>query len=61
MGGDAGFQLGKFGLVPAHEVEHVLGGTHGTLDAPQRVAFDQIFDAFDGDQEFLGGGGEPLA
>ena len=61
VGGDAGFQFGEFSLVPAHEVEHILGGAHGALDAPQRVAFDQVFDAFDGDQKLLGGGGEPFA
>ena len=60
MGGDAEFQFGKFRLIPTHEVEHVLGSAHGALDAPQRVAFDQVFDAFDGDQKFLSGGGEPF-
>jgi hypothetical protein len=48
------------GLV-AEQVEHVLLGADRTLDAPQRVAPQQLVDPAKGLQQLLAGVGEPLA
>ena len=45
---DRGLQGGELVLGAAHEIEHVLGGTHRALDAAQRVACQEFFDALDG-------------
>ena len=61
VGGDALLELGHAGGVAVEQVEHVLRGAHGALDAAQRVALEQRLHALQRHQQFVGGGGETLA
>jgi hypothetical protein len=47
--------------IAVEQIEHVLRGAHGPLDAAQRVAVDQLREARQCDQRLLGRRGEPLA
>ena len=58
---DEAFQLGQLRRVAAEQVEHVLGGSHRTFDAAQRVTIDQLPQPGQRDQSLLRRRREPLA
>lgn len=58
---DALLQLVELRRVAAEQVQHVLRGADGALDAAQRVAGEQLLDPGVRDEQLVGGGREALA
>ena len=61
VGCDRVLEARQLGRVTAEQVEHVLCCADRALDAPQRVAREQLVEAQEADEQLVGDGGEPLA
>ncbi|CCW13901.1 hypothetical protein EBESD8_44640 [Rhodococcus aetherivorans] len=59
--GDRRLETRELVGVAAEQVQHVLRGAHGALDAAQRVPGDQLAQPGERDEQLVGGGREPLA